>query len=73
MISIAGFGGSGSMTRLAHRVYCDGDVREQFPLRAWVRAAAGMAVEKILQEIHDQLLLLTLDGTTAYSHGHGCL
>lgn len=54
VISIAGFGGVG-MTRLAHKVYGDSDVRSQFPLRAWVRAAPGMSVHKLFQEIHHQL------------------
>ncbi|CAM0877401.1 unnamed protein product [Alopecurus aequalis] len=57
VISVAGFGGHG-MTRLAHKVYSDRHVRSQFPLHAWVRAAPGMSVHKLLQEIHDQLLLI---------------
>ncbi|KAF7075768.1 hypothetical protein CFC21_080519 [Triticum aestivum] len=52
VITVAGFGGVG-MTRLAHKVYSDRDVRSQFPLHAWVRAAPGI---NLLQEIHDQLL-----------------
>lgn len=58
VISIAGFGGLG-MTRLAHKVYSDRDVRSQFSLHAWVRAAPGMSVHKLLREIHDQLLLIS--------------
>jgi hypothetical protein len=54
VISVAGFGVG--MTRLAHKIYSDSDVRSQFPLHAWVRAAPGMSVHKLLREIHDQLL-----------------
>nr|AGO59116.1 RGA1 [Hordeum vulgare subsp. vulgare] len=59
VISVAGFSGVG-MTRLAHKVYSDRDVRSQFPLHAWVRAAPGMSVLKLLQKIHDQLMLISI-------------
>ncbi|KAF7075791.1 hypothetical protein CFC21_080539 [Triticum aestivum] len=64
VVSVAGFGGAG-MTRLAHKVYSNRDVRSQFPLHAWVRAAPGMSVHKLLQKIHDQLLLISI----AKNHG----
>ncbi|XP_037436875.1 disease resistance protein RGA4-like [Triticum dicoccoides] len=64
VISVAGFGGAG-MTRLAHKVYSNRDVRSQFPLHAWVRASPGMSVHKLLQKIHDQLLLISI----AKNHG----
>ncbi|KAM3261735.1 hypothetical protein ACQJBY_052432 [Aegilops geniculata] len=64
VISVAGFGGAG-MTRLAHKVYSNRYVRSQFPLHAWVRAEPGMSVHKLLQKIHDQLLLIGM----AKNHG----
>ncbi|XP_048532414.1 disease resistance protein RGA4-like [Triticum urartu] len=69
VISVAGFSGVG-MTHLAHKVYSDRDVRSQFPLHAWVRASPGMSVLKLLQKIHDQLLLISITknhGATASS------
>lgn len=59
VVSVAGFGGVG-MTRLAHKVYSDRDVRSQFPLHAWVRAEPGMSVQELLQKMHDQLLLISI-------------
>ena len=56
VISVAGFSGVG-MTHHAHKVSTDRDVRSQFPLHAWVRASPGMSVLKLLQKIHDQLLV----------------
>ncbi|CAL4990758.1 unnamed protein product [Urochloa decumbens] len=65
VISIVGFGGIGK-TQLADQVYRHSDVRNQYPLQAFI-GAAGKNTEEILQEVLEELLKQDMKGKTKTS------
>ncbi|CAN6226761.1 unnamed protein product [Urochloa humidicola] len=65
VISIVGFGGIGK-TQLANQVYRHSDVRNQYPLQAFI-SAAGKSTEEILQEVLEELLKQDIKGKTKTS------